>query len=396
MGLDAIKYWIKNCGGCGMCTGPGPIYPFREGGIVPENEGVPSHPCPMYEKFMFASASPRGLLYLAAAVAHRNVPVTEDLVHRAYQCLTCGVCDDICYINKVQAIHGLREEIVERGLGPLPANQAVDERIKKTNNFFGFPPKDRIKWAEDLELSPEGDLLFFPGCYDSYRYPQQARATVRVLKKAGLKIAHLGTREICCGAHAFWDGNTALAKTKAQALIGAIEKTGIKELLVSCADCYRVFREDYEVIFGGLPFKVKHLSVKLAELLDERRLNMTHEIRMTLTYHDPCRLFNHFMIGQEAREVIQRIPGADFREMRDGARWSGCCGSGGMVVQEAFPAFSEDIARRRLNRAKSFAPLLITNCPHCFDVFDSATKKHKIGITVRPLIDLVKESLGIS
>ena len=111
---------------------------------------------------------------------------------------------------------------------------------------------------------------------------------------------------------------------------------------------------------------------------------------------DPCRLFNHFMIGEEPREVIQRIPGIDFREMRESKRWSRCCGSGGMVVENAFPEFSEDLAIERLKRAKSFAPLLITNCPHCFDVFSSALQKHRLEIGIKPLIELVGQSLGVS
>jgi heterodisulfide reductase subunit D len=393
MSLNSIKYWIKNCGGCGLCTGPGPVYPFREGGVVPEKEGVPSHTCPIYEKYKFASTSPRGLLYLAAAVAHRDVPITVDLVDRAYQCLTCGVCDDICYINKIQAIHGLRSEIVERGMGPQPANQRVDDQIKKTNNYFGMPSKDRNRWAEDLNLTPEGDLLFFTGCFGSYLYQQEARAVVHILSNAGLRIAHMGLKEICCGAHPYWDGNVELAKTKAKSLIGSIEKTGIKEVIVSCADCYYMFREAYEVLFGGLPFKVTHISEKISDLLREGQLKPRREIKKTVTYHDPCRLFNFFMIGDEVRTVIKSLPGIKYKEMRDGARWSACCGSGGMVVQEAFPGFCEEMAVSRLNHAKSLASELITNCPHCFDVFTKSAKKYEIGINILPLVGLVSSSL---
>jgi Fe-S oxidoreductase len=395
MGLLKVKRWIKNCIGCGLCIGPGPIYPFREGGIVPEEEGIPSHKCPMYEHYKFVSASPRGLLYLAATIAYRNFPLTEDLVERAYQCLTCGVCNDLCYINKTSAIHALREEIVEHGMGPLPANKEVDKSIRTHNNVFGLPPKERLKWTGGLNLSSEGDFLFFAGCYDSYRYPQEARDVVRIFRQAGLKPAHLGPKEICCGAHAFWDGDTELAKAKAKALVGAIERTGHTEVVVTCADCYRVLVEDYEILLGPLPFKVTHFSVKVAEIFSHGDLRPKHEIRETVTYHDPCRLFNHFMIQDEPRTVIKSIPGIDFVELREGLRWSSCCGSGGMVSQHAFPKFSEEVTIERLNRAKSLAPTLVTNCPHCFDLFRKVSKDHGINIIIRPLTKLVSMSLGL-
>lgn len=395
MGLEAVKYWIKNCGGCGLCTGPGPVYPVREGGVTPERVGVPSNPCPMYQHYGFASASPRGLLYLAAAVAHRNVPITEDLAERAYQCLTCGVCDDVCYINKMQAVQSLRADIVEQGLGPLPANQAVDDRIRKTNNYFGLPAKQRGAWALDLDLSPEGDLLFFAGCYASYQRPQEARAVVSLLQKAGLKPAHLGAQEVCCGAHAFWDGNVELAKTKAQALIKAVEKTGLQEVVVTCADCLRVLCEDYEALFGGLPFKVTHISVKLAKLIRQGALKPQHEVRGTVTYHDPCRLFNHMLIGEEPREVIRSVPGVEFKEMRQNQRWSPCCGNGGLVVKEAFPEFAEQVALDRLDQASSLASTLITNCPHCYDLFSATAQAYQRNLKIQSLIELLAQGLDM-
>jgi len=396
MSLEAVKYWIKHCGGCGLCIGPGPVYPVREGGVSPERVGVPSNPCPIYQHYGFASASPRGLLYLAAAVAHRNLPLTEDLVERAYQCLTCGVCDDICYINKMQAVHSLRTEIVERGLGPLPANQAVDDRIRKTNNYFGLPAKERSAWVQDLDLPTEGDVLFFAGCYASYQRPQEARAVVSLLKKAGLKPAHLGAQEICCGAHAFWDGNVKLARSKAQALIKTIEKAGTQEVVVTCADCLRVLCEDYEALFGGLSFKVTHISVKLAELLRQGLLKPQREVRETVTYHDPCRLFNHLLIGEEPREVIRSVPGIEFKEMRNNERWSPCCGSGGLVVRESFPDFAENTALNRLDEAKSLATTLITNCPHCYDMFNATAQANNRELKIQPLVELLAHSLDLN
>jgi len=394
MGLQSIKSWIKNCVGCGMCTGPGPIYPFREEGMDPEEEGIPSHPCPMYERYRFISASPRGLLYLAAAIVNQEFTVTQRLVDRAYQCLTCGVCDDLCQINKTLAVQALREEMVGRGVGPLPANQQIDAYIAKNNNVFGLPAKLRGKWTEDLGLSTEGDFLFFAGCYDSYRYPKEARDFIRIFQKSGLKVAHLGVSEICCGAHAFWDGNTDLALTKGRALIGAIEKTKHKEVVVTCPDCYRVLAEDYANLLGGLPFKVTHVSVKLAEVIRNGGFSFTREINETATYHDPCRLFNHFLIEDEPREIIKSVPGLHYKELRDGKRWSACCGSGGMVVQHAFPEFTEEVAVKRLNRAKSLAPLVITNCPHCFETFVNVSVKFGIEVKIQSLVNLVAESMA--
>jgi Fe-S oxidoreductase len=396
VGLEDIKKVLKHCAVCGLCFGPGPIFPFREEGLIPEKEGIASHECPIYKRFKFASYSPRGLLWLAAATVYRGLPVSDELAQRVYTCLTCGVCDDVCYINKCQTIQHLREEIVERRVGPPNANQVIDDKIKRTNNYFGYRNKDRTKWAKDLPLSLQGDILYFVGCFDSFIYPYVPRLVVKILNKAGIKVAYLDEKEICCACHSFWDGNTALIRQRGKALLNSIEKTNIKEVLVSCADCYRTFREEYDVLFGAVPFKVIHISEYLATLQKEGKLKFVKEIRKKVGYHDPCRLFNHFLIGDEPRKLIKSIPGIEFIEVREGERWTQCCGSGGLVVENAFPEFTHWVAERKLRASKEVIDSLITGCPHCFHIFSMTATKINMNTTIHHLAAVIAESMGIT
>jgi len=395
LGLEKVRDHLKDCAACGLCSGPGPITPFREGNVIPE-EASPTPRCPIKEKFKFAAYSAKGLLWLCAAVQYHNFPLTQDLARVAYTCTTCGLCDELCFVGKLEPFRALREELVAHGVGPLEPSQAVDENIKKTNNPFGKSLADRTQWAEALDLPDRGDAVYFPGCYAAYKYPQAARATANILKAVGYPIAYLGEKEVCCGTHFIWDGETKMARAWAMRLSRAIREAGAKRVVVSCADCYRSLKVDYPALLGKLPFEVLHLSEVLAGLLGEGRVRFKQRMAVRVTYHDPCRLGRlGGGIYEPPREVLKAIPGLELVEMPRKRRWAWCCGSGGLVVLNAFPDFARWTACQRLDEAKAAAGTLVTACAHCVANFEDANQAQRTGLKIYDLPVLVAEAMGI-
>jgi Fe-S oxidoreductase len=394
-GLERVKDYLKDCAGCGLCSGLGPITPYREGDVVPE-EASPSPKCPIKERFKFTAYSARGLLWLCAAVQHHGFQLTEDLANVVYTCTTCGLCDELCFVRKMDAFKALREEIVEHGAGPLRASKTVDENITRVNNPLGEKLEDRIRWAADLDLPQRGETVYFPGCYAAYRYPQVARATVRILRAAGYDVAYLAEKEVCCGTHFIWDGQYKMARAWAARLSSTLEKAGAKRVIVSCADCYRSLKIDHVNLLGKEPFKVIHTSELLASVISEGKLKFQKESPQQVTYHDPCRLGRlGGGIYEPPRDILRAIPGLEFAEMPRKRRWAWCCGGGGLVVLNAFPEFARWTAAQRLAEAKKTAPTLVTACPHCLTSFERAAGAENSSLNIHDLNALVAEAMGI-
>lgn len=394
-GLRRVKDHLKDCAGCGLCAGPGPMTPYREEGVVPEEAG-PSPRCPIKERFKFASHTAKGLLWLCAAVQYHGFPITEDLAKVAYTCTTCGLCDELCFLRKIDAFRALREEIVEHDVGPLAASKAVDENITRVNNPLGEKFEERAKWAADLDLPQVGETLYFAGCYAAYRYPQVARATVGILRAVGYSVAYLAEKEVCCGTHFIWDGQARMARAWATRLSHALEEAGAKRVIVSCADCYRSLKIDYVTMLGKLPFEVVHISELLATLIGEGELKFRTEFPSQVTYHDPCRLGRlGGGIYLPPRDILRAIPGLELVEMPRKGRWAWCCGSGGLVVLNVFPEFARWTATQRLAEAQKAAPTLVTACAHCVDAFEGAARAEGSSLSIYDLPTLVAEAMAI-
>ena len=157
----------------------------------------------------------------------------------------------------------------------------------------------------------------------------------------------------------FESDETFWIKKYMQKNVDAIKSLGIKTLVLSCAGCYRMFKEDYPK-FVDVPFKVQHMTEFLAE--QELKLKSMDGI---VTYHDPCHLGRHSGVYDAPRKVIGKIPGITFKEMEFSKNVAHCCGGGG-GVRSAYPEESKRIASTRVDEAVATgAKTIITTCPFC-------------------------------
>ena len=104
------------------------------------------------------------------------------------------------------------------------------------------------------------EILYFPGCYLCYdpRVKKVARATVEILKKAGVDFGILGTEENCCGESIRKTGDEELFKRLARENIRAFIDNGVKKILVSSPHCYHTFKNEYPEFMVN--FEMVHIS----------------------------------------------------------------------------------------------------------------------------------------
>lgn len=200
-------------------------------------------------------------------------------------------------------------------------------------------------------------MIYFRGCLSRERLNNITNATEKVLQKADIEYKILDN-EGCCGSVLLRTGFQDDALEIMQDTFKVIQD---EKVLVSCAGCYRTFKEDYPEILGET-VNVIHTSHLFLELI-EKGIIEPSATKEEVTYHDPCHLGRHMGEYETPRKVIKSY--AKLVEMEHNQEKARCCGAGG-GVRSAFPELSQEIAGMRLNDAKvTGARTLVTCCPFC-------------------------------
>lgn len=395
-GLKRVKDQLTRCIACTECYGRGPHVPYADGGDV-----VPDWVCPILDRFKFVTYSARSQQILARQVAYEHLTPDESVARAFYACTTCGICGTICPRPLVDTVRAMREEIQANYRELYPAAMSKpEENIRSRHNFFGSPPEARNRWSAKLDVSPRAEILYFAGCYASYRQPETAQAVVRVLRAAGQEVALLGAEEWCCGQPAGWAGNWGLEEEMARHNVERIRAAGSRLVVFSCAECYRAFKSDYPRIVGKLPFETAHVVEVYDRLLREKKLSLTRKVKEAVTYHDPCYLIRqhlgrHQDLYEQPRSVIQGVPGIQFREMALHHRFAYCCGGGGGVTSQVCPEESAWFAQKRIRQAAAVAQVVVTACPRCQEQLLQGARESGVAVGVRDISALLAEATGL-
>jgi heterodisulfide reductase subunit D len=296
----------------------------------------------------------------------------------------------------------LRRLAVERGLD-IPANMVtLRDTVTTQYNISGDDNATRLIWSDNLE----GDLLtfrgkrqaevvFYVGCVASF-YPMVysvPQAMVQIMDRAGVDFAVLGGEEWCCGYPLFSAGMEGLMVDLMVHNVSSVREMGVKTLVTTCPSCHYTWSHLYPLL-GASPvdFEVLHASQFLARLLAESRLKLG-SVEQVVTYHDPCDLGRKSGIFDAPRQVIEAVPGIEFREMEATRQNALCCGGGGdvQIVDETVTA---TVASRRLGQAqRTGARVLLSACQQCKRTLMAAARRDKVRMRVMDLTELVWQAI---
>ena len=321
----------------------------------------------------------RGRITLTYGLLNGDLEVDDSLVENMYTCTTCADCVRRCpsKVKIVDIIELCRADIVKNGK-ILPKHKAMCDNILECGN----PYAEKATRQETLGRKPHNAKIgYYVGCTATYRSKKTAEATLSILDKLGDDFTTID--EVCCGSvmqRVGWpqEDITPLFQKN----VDAIKALGVETLVLACAGCYRMFKIEYPK-YVEVPFEVLHIT----EYLARKDLKLKPMEGVVATYHDPCHLGRHCEVYEPPREVIKKIPGLDFREMKYNRSTSHCCGGGG-GVRSAYPEVSLDIANTRLDEA-DFADLVITTCPFCVNNLQAAKGDRKLQ--VRDLVEIIDE-----
>ena len=316
-------------------------------------------------------------------------------------CATCNSCVKQCPrgVEIVDVMRALRRAVTELGIAKVPDSLRLTiKNISAVGNPLGEPEDKRADWAKDLDVKPytEGpEILYFPCCIPEYDTSVQrvARASVNILKKAGVDFGILGNRANCCGESVRKAGDENVFERLARSNISTFEETGVKKVVVSSPHCYHTFKNEYPKLGGD--FEVTHFSQYLLELIKEGRLSFSREINKKVAYHDPCYLGRHNDIYDEPREVLRSIPGLELVELPYCRENSLCCGGGGGRIWMETKS-GERFSDIRIEQALGAdAGVLAVACPYCMLNFNDSVVTSDRGdvIEVRDISELAQEAI---
>ena len=221
-------------------------------------------------------------------------------------------------------------------------------------------------------------MIYFRGCVAREKLQKIGRSTENILKHAGIDYK-IVEDERCCGSFLLRTGFVEDAK---EVMKNTLKEIGDEKVLVSCAGCYKTFKEDYKELLG-VEIDVMHTSKLFCELIEKEKIEIEF-IDKKITYHDPCHLGRHMEEYDAPRKIISKT--ANLVEMKRNREKSRCCGAGA-GVKSVYREITEEIARARLKDAEKIdAEILITTCPFCILNLDSACLYDKYVLDISEIV----------
>jgi len=244
-----------------------------------------------------------------------------------------------------------------------------------------------IKVPTMAELFAEGkspEVLFWVGCAGSFddRAKKITKAFVKILNKAQVSFAVLGTEESCTGDPAKRAGNEFLFQMQAVTNIEVLNAYEVKKIVTACPHCFNTIKNEYPGLGGN--YEVVHHTQFLKHLLNEGRISMEGGTfkGKRITFHDPCYLGRANSVYEAPRDLIRKLD-AELVEMKSCKQRGLCCGAGGAQMFKEPEKGNKDVNIERTEQALETKPEIIAaGCPFCNTMMTDGVKNKEKEATI--------------
>ena len=253
--------------------------------------------------------------------------------------------------------------------------------------------------AEMMAQGKQPEVLFWVGCAGSFddRAKKITKAFVRILNRANVEFAVLGTEESCTGDPAKRAGNEFLFQMQAMMNIEVLNAYEAKKIVTACPHCFNTLKNEYPELGGN--YEVIHHTTLLQSLINEGKIVLKEGGTFKgekISYHDSCYLGRANNIYEAPRQVLE-ILDAELIEMKRCRSNGLCCGAGGAQM---FKEEEKGTTRINLERAEEAvatgAQIIASACPFCNTMMtDGIKNKEKENeMAVLDIAELIAESMA--
>jgi len=345
-----------------------------------------------------------GKQYSPRLLAHKLITEPEDeayIENSVWECLTCGLCEERCPSGVEYSRFILEMRTLLAGTKGLQGCRAHDGALHSWMRLMTSPEleQNRLDWiGPELRVASSGPLAYFTGCapyFDVFFSWIEvdtlsiARDSIRLLNFLDLKPVVLG-EERCCGHDLLWTGDQENFETLCRLNYEEFKAAGVKEVVVSCPECYQVWSQFMPQVIPGFDLQVTLLMDLLEREIKKGGLAFKPFPRR-VTFQDPCRLGRMAGRCDVPRNLLGRIPELTLKEMENSGRSAICCGNNGFINCDLY---SKRIQVERLQEAKATtADLFITACPKCMIHLTCAMRdplrQGSLALEIRDLVNVL-------
>ncbi len=317
-----------------------------------------------------------------------------------WSCTSCGACMSSCPVSvkHLDVIYDLRRNLVAKGKLDKEKSGML-ENLSQTQNPYGFKNSSRADWARDLGVAtmaskPGAEYLYWVGCVTSFdqRAQRIARALTKILDRAGVSFAILGSEELCVGDPARRVGEEGRYQELAYQNIEKLNSYGVKKIIATCPHCFNALKNEYPE-FGG-NFEVVYHTQLISDLIREGKVKVPPDRvqKISVTLHDACYASRYNNVFDEPREILGSTV-TDLREMKRNKEKTFCCGAGGSNYWYKVEQQRSIAGIRTEEAMETGAKAIATECPFCLSMLDDTTKVMNSGMDVRDVAEIVAECL---
>ena len=249
------------------------------------------------------------------------------------------------------------------------------------------------------ELTAEGkkpEVLFGVGCAGSFddRAKKITKSFVKILHKAGVSFAVLGSEERCTGDPAKRSGNEFLFQMQALANIEVMNAYQVMRIVTTCPHCFNTLKNEYPSLGGN--YEVMHHTTFINTLIKEERFTISgSEYKgKRITYNDPCYFGRANQVYEAPRELIQKLD-AELVEMKNCKSKGLCCSAGGAQMFKEPEKGNKDINIERTEQALETKPEIIAaGCPFCNTMMTDGVKnkEQENKVLVQDIAELISNA----
>lgn len=240
------------------------------------------------------------------------------------------------------------------------------------------------------------EVLFWVGCAGSFddRAKKITKAIAKILHKADVSFAILGSEESCTGDPAKRAGNEFLFQMMAMQNIEVMNAYEVKKIVTGCPHCFNTLKNEYPALGGN--FEVMHHTQLIQDLIAEGKLTIEGgEFKgKKITFHDPCYLGRGNGEYEAPRALIQKLD-AELVEMKRCKTNGLCCGAGGAQMFKEAEKGNKEVNIERTEDALAIQPNVIaTGCPFCNTMMTDGVKhfEQEHVIAVKDIAELIAEA----
>ncbi|MGB2686377.1 (Fe-S)-binding protein [Olleya sp. UBA1516] len=239
--------------------------------------------------------------------------------------------------------------------------------------------------AEMMSQGKTPDILFWVGSAGSYddRAKKITKAFVKILNKAKVNFAVLGTEESSTGDIAKRAGNEFLFQMQAMMNIELLNSYNVKRIVTCDPHSFNCLKNEYPELGGN--YEVLHHTQFIKQLIDNKVIQIENSNfnGKRITFHDPCYLGRANSEYLAPRDVLS-VLNANLIEMKRSKSTALCCGAGGAQMFKEPEKGDKDINELRTEDALETNPdIIATGCPYCMTMMSDGVKVKEKENTIK-------------